>query len=195
MALTAKKAYAASTSYTNEALVGVGALKGAPCTIKSVVKKDGQNIITLGWTGTDGTQQETKVYVDDGTPIYVWESGNTYKYGDLVIYESSFYRCIFENSDLVFDDTKYNEIGSPDGNYDIVEKSTLLPVRFTSADRKMYFSIQDNHFWLWNGTKWVEKLKVDSELSGTSTNALQNKVIKEELEKKEDKFDIIQQIL
>ena len=93
--------------------------------------------------------------VYDGTPIYVWESSNFYKYGDLVIYQSCFYRCIIQNSDVEFDSTKWNEIGSPDGNYDIVENHTLLPARFTAADRKMYYSIADKCFWLWNGAEWV----------------------------------------
>ena len=92
--------------------------------------------------------------VYDGTPIYVWESGNHYQYGDLAIYASCFYRCIAENSDTDFDSTKWNEIGSSDGNYDIVQSSDLLPTRFTSADRKMYYSIADGAFWLWNGAEW-----------------------------------------
>lgn len=145
---------ALSKKYTEETVIGLGALKGANCTVKSVEKKDGQNIVTFEWTGTDGTKKETKMYVEDGTPIYVWEAGNTYHYGDLVIYSSAFYRCITENSDTVFDDTKWNEIGSPDGSYDIVETKALLPARFTAADRKMYYCIADMCFYLWNGTEW-----------------------------------------
>ena len=147
--------YALSKRYTDNSLIGIGALKGAPCKVASVIKKDGQNIITLRWTDDLGTDHDTKVYIDDGTPIYTWTPGSHYIYGDLAIYESCFYRCISENSDYIFDDTKWNEIGSPDGNYDIVATVADLPVRFTPADRKMYFVIDIGIFYLWDGTTWV----------------------------------------
>ena len=149
--------YALSRKYTDDTVIGLGALKGAPCTIESVVHQDGINTVTFKWTGTDGTVKTTEMIVNDGTPIYVWESGNHYNYGDLVIYASAFYRCIYENSDVEFDSSHWNEIGSPDGNYDIVETSAELPARFTFADRKMYYSIADGYFWLWNGTRWVDQ--------------------------------------
>lgn len=147
--------YVLSRQFTKKTVIGLGAIKGSPCTVESIVKQDGQNIVTLKWEGTDGTIERREMVVDDGTPIYVWESGKHYNYGDLVIYESCFYRCITPNSDIVFDDTKWNEIGSPDGNYDIVQSKALLPVRFTPADRKMYFSIEDECFFLWNGSSWI----------------------------------------
>ena len=150
-----KKAYILAKSYTDETAIQFGGLKGANCTIKSIVKQDGRNIVTFEWKNDDGDTRESIMYVDDGTPIYVWESGNHYNYGDLVIHTSSFYRCIVENSDIVFDDTKWNEIGSPDGNYDIVETAALLPARFTAADRKMYYVINESRFHLWNGVKWL----------------------------------------
>ena len=133
----------------------MGAIKGAPCKIKKIEKIDGQNIVTFLQTDNDGIDHESELRVDDGTPIYIQISGNHYKYGDLVIYESSFYRCIQNNSDRKFDNTKQNEIGSPDGNYDIVQNASALPPRFTAADRKMYYSIEDCAFQLWDGSKWV----------------------------------------
>ena len=139
--------YALAKKYTDETAIQFGGLKGAPCKIKSIVKKDGQNIITFEWKNDDGDTRESILYVDDGTPIYTWTAGNTYKYGDLVIYESSFYRCIIENHDLVFDTNKWNEIGSPDGNYDIVNTASELPVRFTPADRKMYYVVDETIFY------------------------------------------------
>jgi len=147
--------YAVSKKYTDETAIQFGGLKGAPCKVKSVKKENGQNIVTLEWKNDDGDTRESKVYIDDGTPIYTWEPGHTYKYGDLAIYQSCFYRCIVENSDNEFDNTKWNEIGSPDGNYDIINTTADLPVRFTPADRKMYWCIEDGVFYLWNGTQWV----------------------------------------
>lgn len=148
-------AYILSKHYTNETAIQFGGLKGAPCKIKSITKENGQNIVVFEWKNDAGDTRESKMYVEDGTPIYPWRGGDSYEYGDLVIYESCFYRCITPNSDVVFDDTKWNEIGSPDGNYDIVQKESLLPTRFTPADRKMYYSIEDSVFFLWDGTKWV----------------------------------------
>ena len=147
--------YAVSKKYTDETASQFGGLKGAPCQVKSVVKKDGQNIVTLEWKNDAGDTRETKVVINDGTPIYTWEPNYFYQYGDLAIYASCFYRCITANNDAVFDSTKWNEIGSPDGNYDIVATVADLPVRFTPADRKMYYVINEGVFYLWDGTKWV----------------------------------------
>ena len=147
--------YAISKKYTDETAEQFGGLKGAPCKVKSVVKENGQNIITLEWKNDDGDTRESKVYVNDGTPIYTWEPNYTYEYGDLAIYQAAFYRCTTPNHDAVFDDTKWAEIGSPDGNYDIVNTASDLPVRFTPADRKMYYVINESIFYLWNGTEWT----------------------------------------
>ncbi len=160
---------ALSKKYTKDSLNGLGALKGANCTIESIVHKDGQSIVTFRWTGLDGTVQTREMRVDDGTPIYVWEAGNTYRYGDIVIYSAQFYRCIAENSDAAWNETHWNGIGTADGNYDIVADAEHLPARFTAADRKMYYSIADGAFWLWTGAAWVlqqpksiSKAKIDA---------------------------------
>ena len=147
--------YALSKKYTDETAIQFGGLKGAPAKIKSIVKSNGQNIITFEWKNDDGESRESQLIVDDGTPIYTWTSGNEYKYGDLVIYTSQFYRCIIPNKDVVFDETLWNGIGSPDGNYDLVTTVNDLPVRFTAADRKMYYVQDEQIFYLWDGTKWV----------------------------------------
>ena len=150
--------YAKSKRYTDESILGIsGVLAGKNCTIESAIKDNGLTTVIFKWTADDGTEKRTQIEVEDGTPIYVWEAGNSYEYGDLAIYSACFYRCITPNSDLVFDETKWNAIGTPDGSYDIVADSTLLPTRFTAADRKMYYSIADEFFWLWDGTEWVEQ--------------------------------------
>jgi hypothetical protein len=149
--------YAAARKYVDKTADALGAVKGAPAIVKNIVHQDGINTVTFEWTGTSGAKETRDMIVYDGTPIYVWESGNTYRFGDLAIYASKFYRCIVENSDIEFNDTHWNEIGSPDGNYDIVEAQEMLPARFTAADRKMYYSIEDQCFFLWDGTKWSEQ--------------------------------------
>lgn len=154
--MNSQQSFVLSKKYTDETAAQFGGLKGASCTIKSIKHQGDRNIVTFEWTNNAGDTRTSDMVVRDGTPIYVWEPGTTYHYGDLAIYASCFYRCITENSDVVFDNTKWNEIGSPDGNYDIVQDKTMLPTTFTPADRKMYFSIDDNFFWLWNGTEWVD---------------------------------------
>ncbi len=154
--MNSQQAFVLSKKYTDETAAQFGGLKGAPCTIKSVRHQNGQNIVTFEWKNNAGDTRESQMIVQDGTPIYPWQSGDHYEYGDLVIYESCFYRCITSNDDVTFDNTKWNAIGSSDGNYDIVQNSSLLPQTFTAVDRKMYFSIEDNYFWLWDGVKWVD---------------------------------------
>lgn len=156
--------YALAKKYTDETAIQFGGLKGAPCKVKSVIKQNGQNIITLEWSNDAGDTRETKVYINDGTPIYTWEPDYPYEYGDLAIYQSCFYRCITANNDSVFDSTKWNEIGSPDGNYDVVERKEDLPPRFTPADRKMYYVINEGIFYLWEGEKWVAQQPATIEL-------------------------------
>lgn len=152
--MNAKQAYVLAKNFTKETAAQFGALKGAPAQILSVVKKDGQNIITFGWENDEGEKRETKVYVDDGTPIYTWEPNYQYEYGDLAIYHSAFYRCTVPNHDAEFDSTKWSEIGGAASQFDIVNSSADLPVRFTPADKRLFYSIEDAAFWLWDGYKW-----------------------------------------
>ena len=154
--MNAAQAYALAKKYTDDTANEFGGLKGTPCTIKSVKHQNGRNIVTFEWKNSAGETRESEMIVKDGTPIYVWESGDHYEYGDLAIYGSYFYRCITSNDDTEFDESKWDKIGSPDGNYGIVQDSSLLPSIFTSVDRKMYYSIEDGYFWLWNGTEWTD---------------------------------------
>ncbi len=54
-------------SYIAKTLVGMGALKGAPCTVKSVETSGGDHVVTLEWTDTNGDKQETEFTVSNGT--------------------------------------------------------------------------------------------------------------------------------
>lgn len=160
--MNAQQAYILSRKYTNETAVAFGALRGAPCKIKSIRKVENQNIVTFEWENNEGETRTETMVINDGTPIYVWESKHSYIYGDLVIYAGAFYRCITANNDVVFDNTKWNEIGSADGNYDIVESVSYLPPYFTAADRKLYYVIEEWCFFLWNGSAWVKQQKAAS---------------------------------
>lgn len=54
-------------SYIAKTLVGMGALKGAPCTVKSVEEDPGVHVITFEWTDNDGNKQTESIIVLDGT--------------------------------------------------------------------------------------------------------------------------------
>lgn len=64
-----KKTLAAARNYVDLIADSLGAVKGAPCTIKSTAKvSDGTNI-TFEWTGTSGTTQTSTIKVMDGLSI------------------------------------------------------------------------------------------------------------------------------
>lgn len=60
---------AAAKRYTNETVIGMGALKGAPCTVKSVTPVTGGNEVLLSWTATDGSVTENSFVVKDGVSV------------------------------------------------------------------------------------------------------------------------------
>ena len=167
-----KKILAVAKQYTDESIEGItGTLAGKNCIIESCTKANGRTTVIFKWTADNGDVKRTTMIVQDGTPIYEWTSGDHYEYGDLCIYASCFYQCITPNDDIAFDATKWNEIGSPDGNYDIVQNGELLPTIFTAADRKMYYSIEDGLFYLWNGLQWVLQHPKWSDITGKPTFA------------------------
>lgn len=64
--MTGLLAYVLSKKYTEQSLDGIGALKGAPCTIKSTTETDEGTIVVFGWTGNNGTAQETTILIKNG---------------------------------------------------------------------------------------------------------------------------------
>ena len=71
--------YALAKSYIDKALLGVGALKGAPCTIKSQTETDDSYIITFEWTDTSGASQTSELTIkkpEDGFSPTITENEN-----------------------------------------------------------------------------------------------------------------------
>ena len=64
--MTGLQAYVLSKKYTKQSLDGVGALKGAPCTIKSTTETDEGTIVIFEWTDNNGITQETTILVKNG---------------------------------------------------------------------------------------------------------------------------------
>lgn len=150
---------ALAKKFTKDSLNGLGALKGSPCRIKSITKANGVSVVTFEWEGLDGTIKTSDMSVEDGTPIYVWTAGNSYEYGDLVIYSAQFYRCITANSDTEWNQNHWNAIGTADGNFSIVDTVTDLPIRFTAADRKIYYVADEAMFYYWDGSQWIAQAR------------------------------------
>lgn len=62
--------YALLKKYVKNSLVGIGALKGAPCEVESVVRDGETTTITLKWIDTDGGEHLTSFDVNDGATKY-----------------------------------------------------------------------------------------------------------------------------
>lgn len=55
--------------YTNDTVIGLGAVKGSPCTIKSTTETPDGTEVVFEWTGTSGTKETTSLNVKNGTSI------------------------------------------------------------------------------------------------------------------------------
>ena len=60
---------ALARKYTKDTANAQGAVRGAPCTIDSIVDNGDANVVTFGWTGTDGTHQTSTMTVKHGVGI------------------------------------------------------------------------------------------------------------------------------
>ena len=58
--------YAIVKKYINESLVGVGALKGAPCTIRTTEVTDAGLKVIFEWQDTSGTSPTTETTMPAG---------------------------------------------------------------------------------------------------------------------------------
>lgn len=106
MALNAKKALAASKSYTDETVLGGGALKGKNCVINSITdiaatsQKPAGKRVTFGWTLDTGVEQTSimdvfngvdgqginRMYVDnDSHLIVVYDDGTEEDCGEITV--------------------------------------------------------------------------------------------------------------
>lgn len=59
-------ALALARKYTNDTSNALGAVKGAPCTIKNVESTDAGKKIIFEWTGNDGAKQTTELELFNG---------------------------------------------------------------------------------------------------------------------------------
>ena len=146
--------YALAKKYTDNTVIGLGGLKGAPCKVKSIVKNNGRSVITLEWESDTGITETSEVYVNDG--ISIWISGRDYAVNDIVINDNILYICKTANSDVTFNEDKWDVISGEGSNteYFIIDTIAERPSDLTSSDRRIYYCIADEAFYLWNGTAW-----------------------------------------
>ena len=64
--MTALEAYILARAYTSQAIAGAGALKGAPCQIQSITPITGGNRITFAWETSEGETETDTLDVMDG---------------------------------------------------------------------------------------------------------------------------------
>lgn len=59
--------YVLCRGYVKKTAEALGAVKGAPCTIKSIVDGNGGHTVTFEWVGDNDVKQTTTMFVKDGT--------------------------------------------------------------------------------------------------------------------------------
>ena len=77
-----KKAYALANGYTDETVIGGGAIKGKNCTISKIEDIDGGHRITFGWTLDNGTTKSQTLDVKDGADGHTPVKGVDYYDGE-----------------------------------------------------------------------------------------------------------------
>lgn len=70
MGISAEVALSAANAYTEETVIGGGAIKGKNCTISSITEITGGHRVTFQWTLDDGTVKTETMDVIDGTSDY-----------------------------------------------------------------------------------------------------------------------------
>lgn len=60
---------AMARKFTKDTANALGAVKGAPCMIESIVDTGDANIVTFKWTGMDGAEQTTAMTIPHGMTL------------------------------------------------------------------------------------------------------------------------------
>lgn len=218
-------AYILSKKYTNNTVIGMGAIKGAACQVQSINKVGKTTTVTLKWEdntggihtqsfeiedGADGVSVSNAIINASGNLILTLSDGSTIDCGkvlpqyDTMPTPSSsnegqilqyigtttsdytngyFYECINDSGvykwveKLVQDSYTKSEIGNlndlPDNTKNVVQNigNLKLSIDQLSASK-------------------LSKTDIDNVLSTTSENPVQNKVITDALNDKENKFRV-----
>ena len=77
--------YAMAQSYVAKTADALGAVRGAPCKIKSITEVDGGNVVTFEWTGDSGAKQTRTMFVRDGGAGVSVSSAEVNSQGHLIL--------------------------------------------------------------------------------------------------------------
>ena len=66
---------AAARKYVNDTANALGAVKGSPCTIKSITESEEGSTIVFAWTGADGVEQTSSTILPRGPQGIQGEKG------------------------------------------------------------------------------------------------------------------------
>ena len=66
---------AAARKYVNDTAIALGAVKGSPCTIKSITETDDGATVVFSWTGADGVEQTSSTFLPRGPQGLPGEKG------------------------------------------------------------------------------------------------------------------------
>lgn len=190
--MNANEAYLLARAYTNKALEGAGALKGAPCQIKSITSITGGHRVTFEWEDGEGETSTQTMDVMDGTngtdgDDGVGISSITYKEEDQ---DGNYVYTV-----LLTDSSSY-DITCPKGpqgatgatGADGADGNGIASITKTGTSGLVdtytitYTDGTTSTFTVTNG----QTPTVDSAMSDSSTNPVQNKVVKEALDAKQN---------
>ena len=79
---------ALAKKFTEETVIGGGAIKGKNCTIEKIEATDGGNLVTFKWTLDDGTVKTQNLLVKDGADGAEIERAEVNLQGHLIIYKT-----------------------------------------------------------------------------------------------------------
>lgn len=161
--------YILSRAYVKKSLVGVGALKGAPCTIASIVDNlDGTHDITFSWKdNTDVTH----------TSVLTVKDGETPAFSSVAI--TGGHRLTFTTQDPA-QSVSFNVMDGAKGD-------TGISVVASNVDENNNLTLTLSNGNVINAGKIKAVTTVDNALSTTSSNPVENKVITNALNNKVDK--------
>jgi hypothetical protein len=81
-------AYILSRKFTEETVIGGGALKGKNCTISKIEATDDGNLVTFKWTLDDGTVKTQELLIKDGADGAEIESAEVNIQGHLILHKT-----------------------------------------------------------------------------------------------------------
>lgn len=187
--MKAQEAYILAKAYTNKSIEGAGSLKGAACQIKSIEAITGGHRITFEWEDNDGEVSTDTMDVMDGADGSDGVGISSIAYKETDAHGNYVYTVTLTDTntyDIICPKGAQGETGATGATGNgiaSIEKTGTAGLVDTYTIT--YTNGQSATFTVTNG----ESITVDSAMSGSSTNPVQNKVITEALALKQNATD------